>query len=195
MKAARVYRLIAPLQGRMGLLLALMAAGGGAGLLVFIRGLYVTKCVGLYFSVLLMETLPILGDAPWMRSVYRLAPVLALAGLGLSMLHQSSLGATYGVLKARPIWFKPGLPVVFMISAVAGGISMTLLASMLAARLTPRARLNEQLVEKLTRFVGWTLLLYLYLRFWDVFAQIYANLPGRTEGLRMLTQGALAFDF
>ncbi len=295
MKAARAYRLVTPFQGWMGLLLALMAAGGGAGLLVFIRGLSVTNlndlvpwglwitidlssialsagafslcagvyllglreyqpiartatfigligysmamlcllmdigrperfwhgfvfwnphsvlwevtmCVGLYFSVLSLETLPILGEAAWMRylaprlsawmrNVHRLAPLLAVAGLCLSMLHQSSLGATYGVLKARPVWFRPGLPVLFMISAVAGGIAMTLLASSLAARFTPRARLNQQLVEKLARFVGWTLLLYLYMRFWDVFAQTYTNIPGRTEGLQMLTQGALAFNF
>ena len=44
------------------------------------------------------------------------APYLAVAGLGLSMLHQSSLGASYGVLKARPIWYRPDLSVLFMLS-------------------------------------------------------------------------------
>ncbi len=50
--------------------------------------------------------------------------------MGLSLLHQSSLGATYGVLSGRAIWFKPSLPVMFIISAVAGGMSLTLFATM-----------------------------------------------------------------
>jgi Ni/Fe-hydrogenase subunit HybB-like protein len=65
----------------------------------------VTMCVCLYFTVLFLEVIPIFGRADWtqrrlprvskqMVRVHVLAPVLAIAGLGLSMLHQSSLGAT-----------------------------------------------------------------------------------------------------
>jgi Ni/Fe-hydrogenase subunit HybB-like protein len=166
----------------------------------------VTMCVGLYFSVLLLEMLPIIGNTPWMKAlfpwlsarlvkVHHIAPFLAVAGLTFSMLHQSSLGATYGVLKARPIWYRPGLSYLFIISAVLAGISMTLLASMLADRLSRRARVNDRLIKSLAVFVGWGLLLYLYLRFWDAFSMTYSHLPGRTEGFRMLTSGTLAFNF
>ncbi len=48
---------------------------------------------------------------------------MAVLGLGLSMLRQSSLGAIYGVLTGRAIWFKPSLPVMFILSAVAGGVA------------------------------------------------------------------------
>ena len=86
----------------------------------------VTMCVTLYFTVLIMETAPIFGGTRWVQSrwprlanklagMHHYAPYLAIAGLGLSMLHQSSLGATYGVLKARPIWYRPDLSVLFMI--------------------------------------------------------------------------------
>lgn len=166
----------------------------------------VTMCVGLYFSVLLLEMLPIIGNTPWMKSIFpwlsarlvkvhHFAPILAVAGLAFSMLHQSSLGATYGVLKARPIWFRPGLSYLFIISAVLAGISMTLLATMLAGRLSRRAKVNDRLLQSLTVFVGWGLLLYLYLRFWDAFAMTYTYFPGRSEGLWMLTSGPLAFNF
>jgi Ni/Fe-hydrogenase subunit HybB-like protein len=166
----------------------------------------VTMCVMLYFSVLLVETAPILGEAPWvaqrwprlaarLASVHRLAPVLAVAGLGLSLLHQSSLGATYGVLKARPIWYRPDLSVLFIVSAVAAGQAATVLGSMLAARLTRRARVDDSLLESVARFIGWVLVAYLYLRFWDALAMTYTYLPGRTEGLRVLTSGPLAVNF
>jgi len=166
----------------------------------------VTMCITLYFTVLALETAPIVGHADWMQQrwprlahwlteVHRIAPVLAVAGLGLSMLHQSSLGATYGILKARPIWYRPDLSVLFIASAIAAGPSLTILASMLAARLTRRAHVNDALFEKLAHYIGWVLVVYLYFRFWDAFSMTYTYSPGRTEGLSLLTSGALSFNF
>lgn len=57
------------------------------------------------------------------------------AGHGLSLLHQSSLGAAYGVLSGRAIWFKSSLPAMFILSAGAGGISLTPLATLVLSRL------------------------------------------------------------
>jgi Ni/Fe-hydrogenase subunit HybB-like protein len=166
----------------------------------------VTMCVGLYFTVLALETLPIIGDAEFIKSrwpklseklhaVHQLAPYLAIAGLFLSMLHQSSLGATYGVLKARPLWYSPSLSVLFMFSAIIGGISLTLLASMLADRFTVVANTDDRLIEKLSHFIGWALVGYLYFRFWYTFSMTYSYEPGRTEGLALLTKGPLAVNF
>jgi Ni/Fe-hydrogenase subunit HybB-like protein len=166
----------------------------------------VTMCITLYFTVLALETAPIVGHAEWVQKrwprlahwlteVHRIAPVLAVAGLGLSMLHQSSLGATYGILKARPIWYRPDLSVLFIASAIAAGPSLTILASMLAARLTRRAHVNDALFEKLAHYIGWVLVVYLYFRFWDAFSMTYTYSPGRTEGLSLLTSGALSFNF
>jgi len=166
----------------------------------------VTMCVALYFTVLLLETCPILGQAEWFRArwprlaawlshIHHYAPYLAVVGLMLSMLHQSSLGATYGVLKARPIWYRPGLSVLFMVSAMAGGTSLTVLVSMLAARLSSQAVVDDGLLERLSYFIGWVLVGYLYFRFWDVLSMTYTYEPGRTEGLRILTNGALSFNF
>jgi molybdopterin-containing oxidoreductase family membrane subunit len=130
-----------------------------------------------------------------MSGLHHYAPYLAVAGLGLSMLHQSSLGAVYGVLKARPFWYRPEMSVLFMASAIVGGISLTLFVSMLAARLTPRARVNDALVERVAHVVGWMLAGYLYFRFWDTLAMTYTYEPGRTESLRLLTSGTLSFNF
>ncbi len=166
----------------------------------------VTMCVALYFSVLMLETAPIIGQTDWMQkrlpkiarlmtSVHHYAPVLAVVGLGLSMLHQSSLGATYGVLKARPFWYRPDLSVLFMFSAMAGGPALTTLVSMLSARFTKRARVNDELLDLLSNFIGWVLVGYLYFRFWDAFSMTYTYTPGRTEGLSLMTQGSLSFNF
>lgn len=166
----------------------------------------VSMCLTLYLCVLLLETAPLIGRTEWMQtrfpwisnklmSIHHLAPFLALLGLGLSMLHQSSLGATYGVLIARPIWYKPGLSVLFMFSALVGGPALTVLITKVSGRLSPRAKVDDTLLEKITLFIGWGLVGYIYFRFWDAFSMTYTYEPGRSEALSMMTSGPLAFNF
>jgi len=166
----------------------------------------VTMCVMLYLMVLLLESMPIFARFEWLQSrwpklakkmsrVHHYAPILAIIGLGLSMLHQSSLGAVYGVLKARPIWYRPDISVLFIISAVAAGMALTVFVSMLSARLTKRVQVDDALLERVSFFVGWILVGYLYFRFWDALSMTYTYDPGRTEGLNLLLSGPLAFNF
>jgi Ni/Fe-hydrogenase subunit HybB-like protein len=166
----------------------------------------VTIAIMLYSTVLVFETMPIFSRLEWLRkrfpkiaarmeSIHHYAPILAIIGLGLSSMHQSSLGAAYGIIKGRPFWFKPEMSVLFMFSAIVGGISLTLFASMLASRLTPRAKINDVLIERVSRFVGWLLIGYFYFRAWDALATGYTYDPGRTEGLHLMTRGPLSFNF
>jgi len=166
----------------------------------------VTMCVILYLTVLLLEAMPILANLEWLRKrlpriaakmehVHHYAPILAIVGLGLSSVHQSSLGAAYGVIKARPFWFKPEMSVLFMLSAIVGGISLTLFASMLSSRLTNKAKINDGLIERVAHFVGYLLIGYFYFRAWDALSITYAYDPGRSEGLDLITKGPLAFNF
>jgi Ni/Fe-hydrogenase subunit HybB-like protein len=166
----------------------------------------VTIAIMLYSTVLVFETMPIFSRLEWLRkhlpkiaakmeSVHHYAPILAIIGLGLSSMHQSSLGAAYGIIKGRPFWFKPEMSVLFMFSAIVGGISLTLFASMLASGLTPKAKVNDMLIESVSRFVGWLLIGYFYFRAWDTLSMSYTYDPGRSEGLRLITKGPLAFNF
>jgi molybdopterin-containing oxidoreductase family membrane subunit len=166
----------------------------------------VTMCVMFYFTVLVLEVIPIIASFDWlknrypnlthkMESLHRFAPTLAVIGMCLSMLHQSSLGAVYGVMKARPIWYRPDIAIQFILSAVIGGMSLTVFTSMLAVRLTNRANANDRLLERTANFIGWALCAYLYLRFWDTLAMTYTYQPGRTEALAIITSGQLSFNF
>ncbi len=166
----------------------------------------VTMCVGLYFIVLSLEVLPILGKWDWVQErwpklaesiskLHHFAPYFALAGLILSMIHQSSLGATYGVLNARPIWYSPSLSFLFMFSAIIGGISLVLLVSNLAFQLSKKANINHKLIEKLAQVIGWALVVYIYVRFWYIFSMTYTYKPGQSEGLKLLLSGPLAISF
>ena len=166
----------------------------------------VTIAIMLYTTVLVFETMPIFARFEWLRKrfpkiatkmehIHHYAPILAIIGLGLSSMHQSSLGAAYGIIKGRPFWFKPEMSVLFMLSAMVGGIALTLFLSMLASRLTPTAKVNDALIERVSRFVGWLLIGYFYFRAWDVLSMSYTYDPGRSEGLQLMTKGPLAFNF
>jgi molybdopterin-containing oxidoreductase family membrane subunit len=157
----------------------------------------ITWCVILYSTVLVLEFLPIFFESkyfdrwPQVRKygdlIHKASPVFAAIGLGLSLLHQSSLGATYGVLSGRAIWYKPSLPVMFILSAVAGGIAMTLLLTILVGKLNQRQIISKELQYDISRFAGYAVLAYLYLKIWDWAAtSYYSQSPGTTEALALL---------
>ncbi|NLG74401.1 MAG: polysulfide reductase NrfD [Chloroflexi bacterium] len=158
----------------------------------------ITWCVILYSTVLMVEFLPVIFEsrffARWPKlrrfahSLHRLTPVMAVIGMGLSMLHQSSLGATYGVLSGRAIWFKPSLPVMFIVSAVAGGVSLTLFATVVTSKITQRKLVSSWLKRDVARFAGFVLLAYLYLKIWDWAAtSYYSHAPGTISALERLS--------
>jgi len=157
----------------------------------------ITWCVVLYSSILMIEVLPVVAESrlgqrlPVLRKLghfaHRLTPALAVVGMLLSLLHQSSLGATYSVLSGRAIWFKPSLPVMFIISAVAGGMALTLLASMLTARLKNINILSPEVCATVTRTVGFITLGYLYIKLWDwASTSYYSHTPGSADILTRL---------
>jgi molybdopterin-containing oxidoreductase family membrane subunit len=143
----------------------------------------ITWCVVLYSTVLLMEVVAVVSDSHlgerWPRfrrlghALHRLTPILAVIGMGLSLLHQSSLGATYSVLSGRAIWFKPSLPIMFIISAVAGGMALTLLATMVVSQLRHQQIVPPEVCAEVTRVIGFITLGYLYIKIWDWAATSY----------------------
>lgn len=157
----------------------------------------ITLCVILYSTVLIIELLPILFDSRlfdnrprWRKfghQLHKLTPVMAVLGLALSLLHQSSLGATYGVLSGRAIWFKPSMPVMFILSAIAGGVSLTLLVTMITSKLTDSELIDKYLRRDVARLAAFALLAYMYLKLWDWAAtNYYSHAPGTADTLARL---------
>ncbi|MBK9211010.1 MAG: polysulfide reductase NrfD [Anaerolineales bacterium] len=150
----------------------------------------VTMCVVLYLNVLLAELLPIVLEHPifkthpWltryrllgnlMNKVYsfsawlhKAGPILAVAGLTLSLLHQASLGATYSVLAGRGIWFNQSAPVQFVLSAMSGGIALLFITSVFIFRVMRSGMVSDSALYDVARLAGGITLLLTYLRVWD----------------------------
>ncbi len=131
-------------------------------------------CVMLYLTVLTLEFFPVPAEEfPRLSKVravlVRFRLPLVLAGIGLSTLHQSSLGSLFLIMPYRlhPLWYSPILPIMFLVSAIVLGMMMVTFESHLTAFLYRRKPETEELAS----FVGaarWVLLLYLAVRFGDL---------------------------
>jgi molybdopterin-containing oxidoreductase family membrane subunit len=76
---------------------------------------------------------------------------------------------------------------MFIISAVAGGVSLTLLATMVAAKLRNTSYVCVDIQREISRVVGYVLLAYLYLKLWDWAAtSYYSQTPGSADVLARL---------
>jgi len=96
-----------------------------------------------------VQTLIKLGDQFFGRIMF----LLVIAGVVLSCMHQSSLGALMAIApyKVHPLWYTPILTLLFLMSAISVGYPMVIFESMLASRafgrkpemhiLTPLARI------------------------------------------------------
>lgn len=157
----------------------------------------ITWCITLYLTIMLVEFAPVIAESRlfsrWPvlskigHQVHRAAPVLAVAGLLVSLLHQSSLGATYGIIKARPIWFKPSMPIMFIVSAIAAGPAVTMAAAFIIEWITGKRTVNHGLLRTIARFSGLALLAYAYIKFWDLAAvTYYGSTPGSERAFETL---------
>jgi Ni/Fe-hydrogenase subunit HybB-like protein len=92
-----------------------------------------------------------------------------IAGVLLSTLHQSSLGSLYLIVpeKLYPLWYSPLLPLLFYISAIAVGLSMTIFESWHSSRAFGRA-LELSLLASMARVLAVLMSAYLWLRFLDM---------------------------
>lgn len=157
----------------------------------------ITMCVVLYSTVLVLELVPIIIESTPLKknhflhtfghNLHRVMPLVAVAGMGLSLLHQSSLGATYGILTARPVWYSPSAPVLFILSAVAGGPALTLFLTLLAGLVLRKEMVPRDVVNGVAKLIGFACLAYLYLKLWSWASQnYYSRLPERELGIQLL---------
>lgn len=165
----------------------------------------VTICISLYFPILILEVFPLAIEMPifnrfkWLQKlghrVHRFAPILAIMGMCLSLLHQSSLGGTYGVVAGRASLYRATMPLLFIVSAVAGGMAFTVQMTIIIQWLKRRVFVPRAVLFQVGQVAGAVLLGYLYMRFWDSTAGGYGYVPGRTESDLLLTTGAFGLGF
>ena len=113
----------------------------------------------------------------WIQSLVNLADrffgkimfLLVIAGVVLSCMHQSSLGALMAIApyKVHPLWYTPILTLLFLLSAIAVGYPMVIFESMLASRAFGR-KPEMHILSSLARFIPVFLGVYLFAKISDL---------------------------
>jgi len=110
--------------------------------------------VALYLTVQLLEFSPAILE--WLRSrrvrkwAVMITVAMTIAGVILSTLHQSALGALFLLApgKVHPLWYSPFLPVFFFISSIYAGLAMVIAVSTVLARFL-REKAGQEYLENL----------------------------------------------
>lgn len=149
-------------------------------------------CVMCYLTVLYLEFLPIVaerfrsGVAFWRpfrflerpakaiifagdKIASRLMTLLIIAGVVLSFMHQSSLGALRVIAptKVHPLWYSPILPLMFLTSAIAVGFPMVLFEAVIAHRSFKKPQ-ETQVLGALSKYIPILLGIYLSIKIGDL---------------------------
>lgn len=133
----------------------------------------VAWCVMTYTTVLALEFAPMLFErlrAPRILRILRTITIpLIILGITLSTMHQSSLGSMFLIFPAKlsPLWYTPILPVLFFTSAVAAGLAMVTVESLLSAKFM-RRNAHMDLLAGVARATAVVLLIYTALKVADV---------------------------
>ena len=144
----------------------------------------VGMCVCLYLTVLYIEFLPIVCERflgrvnlpgalavlnrgveallrIMQRTLSRVMTVFIILGVVLSCAHQSSLGTLMVIAptKLHPLWYTTVLPLQFLLSAFAVGLSMAIFESFLASRSLKRTY-EMDVLAPLARIIPFLLTIY-----------------------------------
>lgn len=104
----------------------------------------VAWCVALYLIVLFVENIPRLTERiskDWAykfeHAIHWVAPGFVLFGVLLSSMHQSSLGTLYMIAGKRldALWYHPWLNYIYLLTAIAAGLSVTILLEWACSKL------------------------------------------------------------
>jgi Ni/Fe-hydrogenase subunit HybB-like protein len=133
----------------------------------------VVVCITLYSTVLALEFAPAFLERFNLTGLHKFLKVftfpLVIAGIVLSFLHQSSLGGFFLIMphKVPALWYTPNLPYMFYISAIALGLAMVSLESIVSAKVFKR-KAEMDILEGLGRGALITLCIYLAAKFGDM---------------------------
>lgn len=112
--------------------------------------------VGLYLTVQFLEFAPVVLEWLNWKVAHKWATLIlvgaCIAGVILSTLHQSALGALFllAPTKVHPLWYSPLIPVFFFVSSIIAGLSMVIFESALSHRIFKK-RVNPDNHAQLNR--------------------------------------------
>ena len=126
---------------------------------------------------------------------HRLVRILGIIGLPVAIGVHGGTGALFAVVKARPMWYGPLFPIIFIVSAlVSGAALLTFILAFFAGKSMERDQ-HKELVLILGKITAGLLAVDLLLIWSEFSVGIYGNIPEDLEVLRMILFGPFWWVF
>ncbi len=123
------------------------------------------------------------------------ARVFGLIGIPLAIAVHGYTGFILAVVKARPLWNSPLMPLLFLASAIVSGIALMIVVSIVKDRFfSPERKVKEELILGLGRMLGWAITFDLFLVMCDLIHHLMGD-AGEVEAVRLLLSGPFTLSF
>jgi len=132
----------------------------------------VSLCITLYTFILMLEVAPVFLEKFNLKVPVQFIEnsIFFIAGVGvvLSLLHQSSLGSMFLLMryKLNPLWWSPALPLMFLLQSVVTGLATTAVAINLIWRMRGLP-IDRDLFRRIGQAMSLVLALYAALKLGD----------------------------
>jgi Ni/Fe-hydrogenase subunit HybB-like protein len=123
---------------------------------------------------------------------YRWLSILGVIGIPIALGVHGGTGAIFAVVKARPAWYSPIFPLVFIVSALASGGGLLLF---LRAFVAPQPEEDKKILPALAKLTGGFLIFDLLLLSLEFLTGLYGGMPDHVEVYHLITTGPFWYVF
>jgi molybdopterin-containing oxidoreductase family membrane subunit len=126
------------------------------------------------------------------RQTMRWLKILGIIGIPVALGVHGGTGAIFAVVKARPAWYSPIFPLVFIISALASGGGLLLF---LRAFVAPQPEKDREILPMLARLTGGFLIFDLVLLSLEFLVGLYGGIPDHVQAYHLIASGPFWWVF
>jgi molybdopterin-containing oxidoreductase family membrane subunit len=96
-------------------------------------------------------------------------------------------GSIFGVIKSREYWNTPLVPAHFVSSALATGVAIVILVTILTSKITKRELVDRETLDHMGKLLAFFLVVTIFFDFFDSLVLSYSEIPEGIEAWRLLT--------
>ena len=126
------------------------------------------------------------------RQTMRWLKILGIIGIPVALGVHGGTGAIFAVVKARPAWYSPIFPLVFVVSALASGGGLLLF---LRAFIAPQLEKDREILPMLAKLTGGFLVFDLLLLSLEFLVGMYGGIPDHVEMYHLIASGPFWWVF
>jgi len=124
----------------------------------------------------------------------KIVKILGAIGIPVAVGVHGGTGAIFAIVKAKPAWFSPLMPIVFLASALASGGALALALYVITSRLRG-SEIDRELVRSASKLLAFLLVLDWFFVFWEILVPGYAASPEEVFVIDTIMYGPFSWVF